>query len=467
MQDNHHNSLEDVFRDGIDRPATGLPPETEWQEMRNLLLSEDLIRKRKKSRFFIFFLLTFFAGIVAGMLFITNNDINEILPAVSRQESVENKPTPSVTDLSADQKGSGNTGGNTGASSGAALVPEPDTNDRSRVEEKSAGQGSQGFFPAMPDQHPPRKENINPGIKMPGKADQEKLIPETVNIEDKTQNKTTREIKDTVAQLPPDSIKKALKLVSRTFLVQKTSNAGSMQAGKLKLVKEYREYEIKKWGLGLYIAPERSRYRLRDRMYNNGGVSLPRDTAKKLYPTFGLNLSYSRTRNFYILTGLWYSKKPEVSVHKLFAGYGSNGSGSSYNNYVMEYRGHYLEVPLSVKYYSKFLRFMRVYGQAGIIAEFNMPGSKSYFICETFQNGERSVDRINLSPLSIGITGHLAAGVELRVNSKWSFYAEPFYKHGFSPVVKHRTYTNIPVDHMNRSWGAAGGLIYHFNKFKL
>jgi len=82
-----------------------------------------------------------------------------------------------------------------------------------------------------------------------------------------------------------------------------------------------------------------------------------------------------------------------------------------------------------------------------------MPGSKSYFIRESFYYKELSSDRINLSPFSLGISAQLAAGIEWRLNSKWSVYAEPFYKYSFSPVVKHRTYKNIPLEHMNRSWG--------------
>ncbi len=229
-------------------------------------------------------------------------------------------------------------------------------------------------------------------------------------------------------------------------------------------------YAAKKWGIALYIAPENSHYEMRTKA--NQDLFTIAGPDRRAGNTLGINLSYSIAQNFYVQSGAWYAQKPAVSITESFIGYTPDSSGStdtlraSYRNYTMQYQGRYLEVPLNIKYYCRLSNAMRIYVLAGMIASFNMPGSKSYFIRESYDQGEIYRDRVNLSAFSVGLAGHFAVGLEMRVNSSWSLYAEPFYKYSFSPVLKQKTYKNIPVEHFNRSWGAGFGIIYHFNKIR-
>ncbi len=484
MQYNQEDQFEEIFRRSLDQPASESASEKDWTAMKQLLVKEKLLNKKKR-KIGIYFFVSLFA-VTAALLFVSNlhtlkpEEKTEVIIATGKHANTKSAPDYQLNPTTKEPA--------------HKTVPDvkPEVQAPAADEEGGVSAMVQGESPVV---YPPAvngkqhrqagtlpKEMPAPGLGNSPVVQGRELVQDSdaagsSNLAgtllagyDATPAKDQHSLNDKFVVLPSpiaDSQSAVQKLKELSPVQPDTIREDNGQ--KSLVVSTF--YTVKKWGVGLYIAPENSYYEARTKA--NQDLFTIADQGKKVCNTLGINLSYSIAQNFYVQSGAWYSQKPSVSLTESYIGFSPDTIGSpdtlkaSFRNYTMQYQGRYLEIPLSIKYYCRLSNTMRIYGLAGMIASFNMPGSKSYFIRESYDQGEIYRDRVNLSALSVGLAGHFAMGLEMQLNNWWSLYAEPFYKYSFSPVLKQRTYKNIPVEHFNRSWGAGFGIIYHFNKIKL
>lgn len=465
MQYNKHNNMDEVFRNSLGQPAADSPTEKDWQEMRQLLLKEKLLNRNRKR--FVFFLWILALGI-STVLILTLQE--SLLVKNIGTIALSNEPKTSATHPVPVQT-------NTNQSDFEKKINLPNSIAPSDlVKAGKNGIPQKTITPAYQIDPDAGAVNDDPGL-VNKQAEKPAQSVNAVQMENPSislqepiaivhSKKSMQENNQTSIQTTIDSVEEKQQIAIQAQKDKQPVQPDSLKEGELKKSTGTKDvYGVNKWGIGIYIAPENSYYESRTALGQD--ILNVTNPGKKICNTLGMNLSYSFSQNFYLQTGVWYSQKPVISINETYIAYNGDTLASTYRNYSMLYQGRYLEVPLSLKYYCRLTGSLRIYGLAGAIASFNLPGSKSYFIRESYENGDLYRDRINLSALSIGITGHLAAGLELQLNHKWSIYVEPFYKYSFSPVLKQRTYKNIPVTHLSRSWGAGFGIIYHFNNIKL
>ncbi|MDP1725657.1 MAG: hypothetical protein Q8M15_02655 [Bacteroidota bacterium] len=465
MQYNKHNNMEEVFRNSLGQSAADSPTEKDWQEMRQLLIKEKLLNRKRKLFVFIVWILAL--GISTALILTLQESQ---LVKNTGTIALSNEPKTSATHPVPVQTNTNQSDFEKKINLPNSIVPSDLVKaGKNGTPQKTITPANQidlyaGAVNEVPGLVYKQAEKPTQAVSALHLENQSIILQEAIAVVQS--KKSSQENNQTSLQTAIDSVGEKQQIVTQAQKDKQPVQPDSLKEGELKKSAGTKYfYGVKKWGIGIYVAPENSYYE--SRTASGQDILIIANPGKKICNTLGMNLSYSFSQNFYLQTGVWYSQKPVISINETYIAYSGDTLGSSYRNYSMLYQGRYLEVPLSLKYYCRLAGTLRIYGLAGAIASFNLPRSKSYFIRESYENGDLYRDRINLSALSIGIAGHLAAGLELQLNDKWSIYVEPFYKYSFSPVLKQKTYKNIPVTHLSRSWGAGFGIIYHLNNIKL
>lgn len=180
--------------------------------------------------------------------------------------------------------------------------------------------------------------------------------------------------------------------------------------------------------------------------------------------TAGAMGGYELSEYLSVETTIFYSQKKRVkrtlTIHSDSSEFGENITSYSYY-----YNAQYLELGCRLKYYLNKGK-VNYYAAAGMLGSFNFPvkeEKRGYFI-RTFYSETTlpKEEKIIFEPHSLGMSILLSAGAQIKMNEKWSIYAEPSYRYGLNPVIKHSTYDKVPVTHFWRTIAFGIGAIYTF-----
>lgn len=133
--------------------------------------------------------------------------------------------------------------------------------------------------------------------------------------------------------------------------------------------------------------------------------------------------------------------------------------------YKYHYTGKYIDLSLRGRYYLN-PGPLKLYLAIGGAANCNVPekrdsmGTKGNYFSYRIPYEGRGI--IDLQFNSIGITALSGLGIEGNLYPRLRFYIEPTFKYSFTPVIKHATFDNMPVQHYLYSIGIGFGLYYKF-----
>ena len=218
------------------------------------------------------------------------------------------------------------------------------------------------------------------------------------------------------------------------------------------------------WSIGPYLG------------INQGGFSLSSNNAdgdtilsigndlggkSKVNFSFGLQCAYELSKRLSLQIGVLYTQKSAVQSSFNKIGLSKDTNELQYNNYQFNFSGNYVETQFCAKYYVTKSK-INTYILGGVVAQINIPGANNYFKIEHKSTLNSYSKTIDLSSKSLALATQIAVGFEYHLNEHWSVYAEPTYKFTFQQVVKHASFTQLPVSHYSRMFGLGIGAFYYF-----
>ena len=186
--------------------------------------------------------------------------------------------------------------------------------------------------------------------------------------------------------------------------------------------------------------------------------------------TVGIMGGYMFSKKLTLEAGAFYTQKKKLHANINIPAYSLSTGQEMFTDFRYDYQGRYFEVYGRGKYY--FLQKRNaLYVTAGVATGFNLPGNDSsdYFSRTSYVSmnpyGETppvKTDRVSLESSSMSLVLVISAGAEIPVSKRWNIFIEPAYRHSLTPVIKHPSYDQVPVEHYLRSISIATGLMYKF-----
>ncbi len=484
---NLHDNPDDLFRKGMENLPEETPSLQEWEQMQELLKTKGIIsQKRNRKKFFILFSLAASVIVFISLFFFIRNG------------NIPSKHSEKENAIAQDGKQQNKTLAENHSSSA-----ENHVGHLSEVSEKQKppGSGSKQIIPKEiyreaknPVQKPiiskVNSTNKNNFAEISSETSQAKQNPlQALSTNEDVEKKSAKTVSSLLAETPvlpenhlaqniiPEIKDSTLRQSSKKDSVQVQVRTSAIVNNDTLVVAQQKnndennssQKKAKTIWLGGYFSWDINNYELEDTKNTSHGDyvmnTLKADSLGKQFQfTVGLTGGYGLSEHFSAEGGIFYSQKKQVKKSIGVPKYNTE-YGESIVDYSYYYNAQYLELYGGLKYYLSKGK-VNYYIAPGLLGSFNFPvkEEKRGYFTRTFysETTQPKSEKIILEPHSFGMSAVFSAGAEIKLTPKWNIYAEPSYKYGLNPVIKHPTYNKVPVNHFWRTVGFGIGCMYNF-----
>lgn len=484
MQNKEFNHMDQVFRKAFENVPEESPSAQDWAGMKENLGREGLL-KAKGNRHTIFLaLLLALAGGFAGIYFF----LNDKTQSASKQEPLVPVTVPQEPVISQPEKSLPLTFRQT-----VQNIPEVENkvsklkieheqpakqeNPTSLVKSVAEKRTEPLTSDAQKERALPDAEHINPENTAQAAIpvmEQEGSAAQMDGVQQQMPVVITQDDRSVVMELPvtetpvtstPDSAKNVVTdLPSDMPDLNQTSSAQAVTA----FIQDTNSQVHKKFLVGIYLSKDFNAYAIKTKTADGEEISSNTDISGQQtfwQYTTGITAAYAKTQRMAVQAGIFFSQKRKITASNTHVGFTEDSAlNRIYTNYQYQLSASYLELNVKVKYYLSTGTW-RIYAAPGITGGFNFPvrsAQQNYFLREEYNRETIIRDKVILEPFSMGLDLTGGLGLEYNMDKQWALYAEPAYRYGLNPVIKHPAYTRIPVEHYLRAFGIGFGLNYKF-----
>jgi hypothetical protein len=224
-----------------------------------------------------------------------------------------------------------------------------------------------------------------------------------VNIDNTVLNNNDQ---DSLHAVLPDSVAQKADSLQTTQAYQKTQDTDKKDA------------YIKGWSLSLLLSPEFNS--AADFNFYKPGINV------------GLNLEYYLHPRISIIAGVMYAQKLytcDASLYPYSPSYIYHGY--NYSPYSVKASCGILDISINIRYKYLNRKTYNLYAVVGLSSYFML---KEKYTFEYSHNHPSDYEEINNENKSLFAIANISAGIEKRINTRWSVQAEPYIKIPFSGI---------------------------------